>query len=186
MASSNATAGPAGSRHGLLATLSTTMSDPRLPAAPPHGPPVARTSAAVQAATAEALGAPLDGGADKVADGGAEALGVGLGALLQAPTASAPNTARITMDERLKRPACAMVGLVTTPAFWARTILPRPGRSGRTPPRTCGPARCRIGPIATHWRRSDSALEASCDPGSACTCPATPSPTLRLRGCLTG
>ena len=107
--------GLAGSRHGAPPWFSTTMSDPRLPAAPPHGPPVARMSAPTQAArAADGLGALLVGAAEPVAvgDGEAVGLGLGLGLLLQAPTRRTASTARIAMDVDRRRPACAIVGLI--------------------------------------------------------------------------
>jgi len=104
-----------------------TMSEPRLPAAPPHGPALARMSAAAQAASAgDALGL-ADGaiGPDGAADGETDGPGLGLGVLPQAPTSNAPNTAKAAMRDGRWRLAYVTVGLIKRlQRGYVRTILP--------------------------------------------------------------
>src|SRR5437773_1302565 len=82
VASRTATTGRGGRRHRVAPFRDTATSAPRLPAAPPHGPPAAWTSAVVQLATpAGPLGATL---------GRALKGGAGLRVALQPPTTIPP------------------------------------------------------------------------------------------------
>jgi hypothetical protein len=130
--STRAIDGAAGRRQDAAPWFVTTMSDPRLPAAPPHGPPVAPMSALVQGASAvEALGAALAAAdADGDADGASARLGLGLGALPHAPTSRAPRTVRAAIGEGRGRPRCATVGAIKSfLQGWVRSMLA--GHSGR-------------------------------------------------------
>ena len=127
-----ATVGPAGSRQALVPWFWTTMSDPRLPAAPPHGPPVTVRSEVTQAASAP-LGDAL--GTDGLGVGAAlgEADGLGLGVLPHAARSSAMTAATAAREVNRLRDAGAFAGLVKRLQSWAfaPTILLEPAESGR-------------------------------------------------------
>jgi hypothetical protein len=119
------------------------MSDPRLPAAPPHGPPVATTSALVQAAAADGLGGALDGVGVAVGDGLAVTDGLGVTGLPHATMATAASRASAIVDRIIHLRPCWVSHDRTGQQRIRRAVATTPSRFGHV--LVVGPALAALG-----------------------------------------